>query len=100
MIIRGGINIYPNEIEAILVAHPAISDAAVVGAPSAEFGEDLVAFAVARGDAPPTEELIEHCRRSLAPYKVPETITFLPELPKNSGGKVLKNELLQLHAGK
>ena len=99
MIIRGGVNIYPNEIEAILVSHPAISDAAVVGTPSEEFGEDLVAFVVPNGQAPASEELIDFCRGALAPYKVPRKITFLPELPKNSGGKVLKSTLIEMHQG-
>lgn len=96
MIIRGGINIYPNEIEAVLISHEAVADAAVVGIPSEEFGEDIKAFVVCKGNTPSAQELIDFCRNHLAPYKVPRLIDTLPELPRNSGGKVLKNELLKL----
>lgn len=95
MIIRGGINIYPNEIESVLVSHPAISDAAVVPRPSQQFGEDVVAFVVADPASIDAERLAEHCKASLATYKVPSEFIFVPELPRNSGGKVVKAELIQ-----
>ena len=92
MIIRGGINIYPAEIEQTLLSHAAVHDAAVVGWESTEFGEDVAAFVQREGDVEEAE-LIEHCRASLASYKVPKAVLFVEELPKNALGKVLKNEL-------
>lgn len=94
MLIRGGVNIYPMEIEAVLCEHPAIVDAAVVGRPHAELGEEPVAFVVAK--VPVTaEELTEHCRKSLASYKIPRGFTFLADLPKSSVGKVAKAQLVE-----
>lgn len=95
MIIRGGINVYPNEIESVLVGHPAVSDAAVVPRPSQQFGEEIVAFVVADPAAIDQERLAEHCKASLATYKVPGEFIFVAELPRNSGGKVLKADLVQ-----
>lgn len=92
MIIRGGINIYPAEIEATLTTHPAVSDAAVVGWPSREFNEEIAAFVVLRSPASP-DELIAHCRVQLAPYKVPRAVFAVEALPRSSLGKVLKVEL-------
>jgi acyl-CoA synthetase (AMP-forming)/AMP-acid ligase II len=92
MIIRGGVNIYPAEIEATLVAHPAVAEAAVVGWPSRDRGEEIAAFVVCRARAS-EQDLIEHCRRSLAPYKIPRGVFFLDELPKSALGKVLKPAL-------
>jgi fatty-acyl-CoA synthase len=94
MVISGGMNIYPAEIEKVLAAHPKILDAAVVGVPDEHWGEALVAFIVARpGTAPEEAEVSEHCRRELAGYKVPRRFRFVTELPRNPTGKVLKNEL-------
>lgn len=90
MIIRGGANIYPGEIEAVLLAHPGIEDAAVIGYPSSELGEDIAAFIVG---APDDNDVIEHCRSALAPYKVPRRIIRLDALPKSDLGKVQKAEL-------
>ena len=92
MIIRGGINIYPAEIEETLLEHATVQDASVVGWPSAEFGEEVAAFVVSAGDADEAI-LIEHCRARLAPYKAPRRVFFIDELPRNPGGKVLKAEL-------
>ena len=94
MIIRGGVNIYPAEIEQTLATHPSVSDAAVVGWPSHQRGEEVAAFVVRRGDV--TErDLLEHCRRSLAAYKLPKGIFFVDELPKSGMGKVLKATLVE-----
>jgi acyl-CoA synthetase (AMP-forming)/AMP-acid ligase II len=93
MIIRGGVNIYPAEVEAILMAHPAVADAAVVGWPSREFGEEIAAFVRARG-AVEAAELTAWCRTRLAAYKRPKEIFLVPDLPRNSAGKVLKAELV------
>jgi acyl-CoA synthetase (AMP-forming)/AMP-acid ligase II len=94
MLIRGGVNIYPAEIEAVLCEHAAVVDAAVVGRPHAELGEEPVAFVVTNASVE-TDELIAHCRRSLAPYKIPVAIHYLADLPKTSGGKVLKAQLTE-----
>ena len=94
LILRGGINIYPVEIEQVLMRHPAVREAAVVGAPSPEYGEDVVAFV--QSTAPVVErDIMETCRRYLSSYKVPSLIVILDELPKNPAGKVLKQELLR-----
>lgn len=96
MIIRGGINIYPNEIESVLISHPAISDAAVVPRPSEALGEEVVAFVVGDHSTVDADQLTLHCKISLAAYKVPSEFVFVAELPRNSGGKVLKADLTQL----
>lgn len=92
MIIRGGENVYPKEIEDVLFTHPAIADAAVVGEPDAKWGERVVAHVVARG-APDPEALIDFCRERLARFKCPERIVFHEALPKTPTGKVQKHLL-------
>jgi acyl-CoA synthetase (AMP-forming)/AMP-acid ligase II len=94
MIIRGGINIYPTDIEAALLAHPAIAEAAVVGLPDGEFGEQVAAFVIVRKEVAEAE-LLDWCRQRLAPYKTPKSIVQLSELPRNSGGKILKQQLIE-----
>jgi len=96
LIIRGGENIYPKEIEDVLYTHPAVLEAAVVGQPDPVFGEQPVAFVTLRPgfDAVP-EDLIEHCRPSLARYKVPREVYIEESLPKNAVGKVAKPVLRQ-----
>ena len=91
LIIRGGENIYPKEIEDVLYTHPAVLEAAVVGQPDPVFGEQPVAFVTLRPgfDAAP-EDLLEHCRPSLARYKVPRAVHVEESLPKNAVGKVAK----------
>lgn len=89
MIIRGGINVYPAEIEAALLAHPAVSEVAVVGAPSKEFGEEIAAFVIRRSDVE-AAELVAHCRERLAPYKVPRVVAFTQEFPRTAAGKIVK----------
>jgi acyl-CoA synthetase (AMP-forming)/AMP-acid ligase II len=95
MIIRGGVNIYPNEIEETLLGHARVLEAAVVGLPSPEMGEEVAAFVVAKG-AVTAEELIALCRGKLAPYKAPKRIFFVDDMPKNSSGKILKPALVKL----
>ncbi len=92
MIIRGGINIYPNEVERVLLAHPAVSEAAVVAWPSLEMGEEVAAFVTLRAPATP-EALRLHCRGSLASYKVPRAVFAVEDMPRNSAGKLLKPAL-------
>jgi acyl-CoA synthetase (AMP-forming)/AMP-acid ligase II len=92
MIIRAGVNIYPTEIEAILLGHAAVTEAAVVGWPSREFGEEIAAFVTVSGPVGESD-LVGLCRRELAPYKVPRRIFVVDELPKSSLGKILKSAL-------
>jgi acyl-CoA synthetase (AMP-forming)/AMP-acid ligase II len=94
MIIRGGVNIYPAEIEQTLVAHPAVAEAAVVGWPSQERGEEVAAFVVCRATVT-EQELIAHCRGTLAPYKIPKGVFLVDALPKSGMGKVLKPVLVE-----
>jgi acyl-CoA synthetase (AMP-forming)/AMP-acid ligase II len=94
VIISGGSNIYPREVEEALLLHPAVLEASVVGRPSAEWGEDVVAFIVAkRGAKPEASELDRHCLEHIARFKRPKFYIFEKELPKNNYGKVLKTEL-------
>jgi len=100
MIIRGGENIYPKEIEDVLYTHPAVLEAAVIGRPDAVFGEQPVAFVALRpGRSAAPDDLIEHCRASLARYKLPREIHIEETLPKNAVGKIAKPALRErLHA--
>ena len=94
LIIVGGLNVYPREVEEALLRHPAVAEAAVVGVPEAARGERVVAFVVARaGQAPTGRELIRHCQQLLAPYKCPRRILLVPALDKNAAGKVQKLQL-------
>jgi fatty-acyl-CoA synthase len=94
MVISGGVNIYPREIEDHLHTHPAIFDVAVVGVPDPEWGETLRAYVVVRpGHALTADEVADYCRRELADYKRPRQVVFLDELPRNPTGKILKREL-------
>ena len=94
MVISGGENVYPAEIEDVLHAHPAVLEAAVVGVPDERWGEACAAFVVLReGSNVGTEELQRLCRDQLARFKVPKTFAFVDALPRSSMGKVLKDEL-------
>ncbi|HYB44806.1 MAG TPA: fatty acid--CoA ligase, partial [Candidatus Methylomirabilis sp.] len=94
MIISGGMNIYPAEIEAALERHPAVQEVAVFGIPSEQWGEAVHAVVVRRaGRAPTPEELMAFGRGHVASYKVPRSISFADELPKTGSGKVLKRSL-------
>src|SRR5579875_704158 len=95
MIISGGENVFPREVEDLLHLHPGVLEAAAVGVPDEEFGQRLSVFVVRRDGAALTEEdLKAYVRDNLARYKVPRTVTFLDELPRNPTGKVLKRELV------
>jgi len=94
VIISGGTNIYPREVEEALLLHPSVHEVAVVGRASVEWGEDVVAFVVAApGHAPDPAVLDAHCRDHIARFKRPKSYAIVPELPKNNYGKVLKTEL-------
>ncbi len=93
IIIRGGVNIYPAEIEHVLCQHKAVRDAAVVAWPSREFGEEIAAFVVLRDAAADLDNINGWCRQNLARYKVPREILPIDDLPKSGVGKVLKNAL-------
>jgi acyl-CoA synthetase (AMP-forming)/AMP-acid ligase II len=95
LIIRGGENVYPSEIENVLCSHPAVAEAAVVGTPDSRLGEEVMAVVIRRPGMDLLEsELVSYCRQRLAAYKCPRVFQFRSELPKNSLGKVLKDELL------
>ena len=93
MVITGGVNVYPREIENVIIRVPGVADAAVVGLPDGEWGERLHAFVVAAPGAARSEAIVAACRAELAGFKVPRGITFLDELPRNVGGKLLKRLL-------
>ncbi|WP_211346756.1 acyl-CoA synthetase [Actinokineospora cianjurensis] len=94
MIVSGGENVFPGEIENLLVAHPGVVEAAVVGVADAEFGQRLKAYVVLEPGSTVTEErLREHVRTNLARFKVPRDVVFLDELPRNATGKLLRKEL-------
>ncbi len=92
MIIRGGENISPEEVEAVIQSYPKIDEVAVIGIPDEEWGEVPKAFCVVKEDCTP-EEIMEYCRANLASYKRPRVVEFIDELPRNPMGKVLKRIL-------
>ncbi|MEH7308530.1 class I adenylate-forming enzyme family protein [Neobacillus drentensis] len=94
MIISGGFNIYPREVEEVLYQHPAVLEAAVVGVPDAIWGESVKAFVVLRADHTASEEeLIEYCKDHLSSYKKPKFVEFIDNLPKSAVGKVVRRML-------
>jgi malonyl-CoA/methylmalonyl-CoA synthetase len=94
LIISGGLNIYPPEVERVLIEHPTVDVCAVIGCPDAEWGEKVTAVVVLEeGKAASESELIEFCREKLAPYKSPKAIVFADSLPRNAMGKVQKAQL-------
>jgi long-chain acyl-CoA synthetase len=95
MIISGGANIYPREIEEVLLRHPAVAECSVVGRPHAEWGEEVIAFIVRKSDLK-SEELDALCLDNIARFKRPREYRFVESLPKNNYGKVLKTELRKL----
>jgi acyl-CoA synthetase (AMP-forming)/AMP-acid ligase II len=98
MIVSGGENVYPAEVERVLLDHPAVAEAAVIGVPHPRWVETPVAFVVPiEASEPGEDELIAHCRQYLAGYKKPSAIVVVPELPRNAGGKVLKRHLREAY---
>ena len=97
LIISGGSNIYPREIEEVLLTHPAVAEAAVIGRPDAEWGEAVIAFIVVREKfTVNADELDQHCLTEIARFKRPKEYRFVDTLPKNNNGKVVKTELRKL----
>ena len=92
---RGGEMISPEEVERVLMSHPSVDDAAVIGVPDVDWGERVRAVVVVGEKTPPLAEgdLIEHCRQRLSSFKKPESVVFVRELPRNPMGKVLKGVL-------
>jgi len=95
MILRGGVNIYPEELEPVIEQHPRVAAAAVLGATHAELGQEVVALIVPAGPLA-ERELLAHCRRQLAPHKVPSRIVLVDDLPRNPAGKIRRAELGEL----
>ena len=93
MVISGGVNIYPREIEELLFTHPAIADFAVIGVPDDTWGERLLTYAVAREPGLTAEAIIAFCTGKIAAYKIPKHLALVDTLPRNANGKVLKTEL-------
>ncbi|MGZ4436076.1 MAG: long-chain-fatty-acid--CoA ligase [Nocardioidaceae bacterium] len=94
LVIRGGYNVYPREVEEVLYEHPAVAEVAVIGKPDDKLGEEVVAvISLEPGKDASPEELIEFCRGRMAAYKYPREVRVLPELPKGPTGKILKKEL-------
>jgi long-chain acyl-CoA synthetase len=94
LVIRGGFNVYPREIEEVLNQHPAVLEAAVIGRPDERLGEEVVAFVSLRpGTSAAPEEVVAFCKERLAAYKYPREVVVIDELPKGPSGKVLKTEL-------
>jgi long-chain acyl-CoA synthetase len=95
LILRGGYSVFPGEVEAALMTHPDVGEAAVIGVAHAELGEEVVAFASLRpGSSARPEELIAYCRERLASYKYPRRVIIMEQLPKSPTGKVLKSRLI------
>jgi fatty-acyl-CoA synthase len=98
MIVSGGENVYPAEVERVLLDHPSVAEAAVIGFPHPRWVETPVAFVVAHdGVEPDQAELIAHCRQFLAGFKKPSAVIVVDELPRNAGGKVLKRRLRETY---
>ena len=94
MIIRGGFNVYPREVEEVLYAHPAVAEAAVIGIPDEQYGEEVKAVvALAPGQSATAEEIIEYSKEHVAAYKYPRSVEFMETLPKGPTGKILKRDL-------
>ena len=96
MIISGGFNIYPREVEEVLYEHPKVREAAVVGIPDPKYGESVKAFvSIKEGEKTTEEEIIQFCKKNLAKYKIPKSVEFRKEMPKTLVGKVLRRVLVE-----
>jgi malonyl-CoA/methylmalonyl-CoA synthetase len=93
MIISGGLNIYPKEVELVIDEMLGITESAVIGIPDADFGEEVVAVIIGNGDTPTFDAIISHCKKQLANFKIPKRVEVIDSLPRNAMGKVQKNLL-------
>jgi acyl-CoA synthetase (AMP-forming)/AMP-acid ligase II len=94
MIVSGGVNIYPAEVESAIYGHPDVAEVAVIGVPDDKWGEAVKAMVVARpGSTPDAKALLDFTRERIAGYKVPKSVDFVDTLPRNASGKLLKTEL-------
>jgi acyl-CoA synthetase (AMP-forming)/AMP-acid ligase II len=94
MVVSGGENIYPVEVENAIAHHPSVADVAVIGVPDEKYGEALLAFLVLKADTElALDELIEFCRERIAGYKIPRQMQIIAEMPRNPSGKILKKDL-------
>ncbi len=100
LIIRGGANVYPVDVEEALYTHEGVAECAVIGKPDEVFGEIVKAYVVRKNATTGAAELVEHCKTKLADYKVPSEIEFIDELPKGPTGKVLRRELREWSTGR
>jgi acyl-CoA synthetase (AMP-forming)/AMP-acid ligase II len=99
MLISGGENVYPAEVENLLLGHPEVADAAVIGLPSPKWGEVPLAVVVRKSGAALDEAaMLAWCRGRLAPYKLPKVAAFVDEIPRNPSGKILKRVLRERFA--
>ena len=99
LVIRGGYNVYPREVEEVLYTHPAVSEAAVVGLPDERLGQEVAAFVSLRmGHSVDPAELVDYVKDRVAAYKYPRTVTIIDDIPKNATGKILKRSLVHLDA--
>jgi acyl-CoA synthetase (AMP-forming)/AMP-acid ligase II len=99
MIISGGENVYPAEIENVILAHPGAGDVAVIGQPSAKWGESPAAVVVPSDPNLTAEEVLDHCEGKLARFKTPRAVYFVDEIPRNPSGKILKRSLRERFPG-
>lgn len=99
LIIRGGFNISPRDIDEVLLEHPAIIETTVIGVPDPILGEEIKAYVVVKeGEQLTEEEVIAHCQKHLAIYQTPRYIEFTQRLPRSPIGKIMRKELRELHA--
>jgi acyl-CoA synthetase (AMP-forming)/AMP-acid ligase II len=100
MVLSGGLNIYPAEIEEVLYRHPAVYDVAVIGVPDPDWGEKLISYVVTReGNIVTEDEVITYVRQHLADYKKPKEVIFVDEIPYSPSGKKLKRILRERYKG-
>jgi long-chain acyl-CoA synthetase len=101
MIIAGGYNIYPVELDDVLMGHPKILEACTIGIPDDYRGETVKAFIVIKeGEALTEDDVVKYCKENLAAYKVPKIIEFIDELPKSAVGKILRRKLKEMEMEK
>jgi long-chain acyl-CoA synthetase len=98
-ILRGGYSVFPQEVEAVLLSHPDVAEAAVVAVPDADLGEEVAAYVSLKRTAQlSSEDLLSYCKTHLARYKYPRQVYIVPELPKGPTGKILKSALIKNEA--